>query len=127
MKKTIYDKEYNLPKEVVDYIDELEYYHYFLQNKRVIEIHYGIVGHIIGLYPNYEAIPKELIDDKDKFFKTLGAIVNESHKLIQWLFVQDEKTPKVYAYPFVFWRIMPASEDIIESDEEIDGEIASDS
>lgn len=125
MKKTINNKTYDLNEEVVEYIDELEYYHNFTPGKRVIEIHYGFTGNIIGIYKDYASIPNDLIPEKEKFFNEIK-VVNEGHKEIQWIFVKCEKFEKVYAYPFVFWRIMPALEINDDSDEDFDGEIASD-
>ena len=47
MKKEIKGKFYDLSPELVEYIEELEYYHNYSIGKKVIEIHSGITGDII--------------------------------------------------------------------------------
>ena len=57
-------KKYKLPKEVVEYIQDLEYYHNYVVGRRVIEIHSGMTGHILFMFNDYDSIPKEFPDLK---------------------------------------------------------------
>lgn len=126
MEKVINGKKYNLKKELVEYIEELEYFHNYSLNKRVIEIHFGSIGHIIGMFKDYFSIPDEIIPDKDEFFEILKPYVLEGHKQIQWFVVKDENQEKIYIFPYVFWRIMPPKENNDDSDEDIEAEAVSD-
>lgn len=107
MEKIINKKKYNLPKEVVAYIEELEYYHNFETNKRVIEIHYGITGKILYMFKDFSSIPKEIFPANDEYFDSLGDIIQENHKRLQWFIIQKDNSENIYAFPFVFLRIMP--------------------
>lgn len=114
MKKLkINEKEYNLPNEVVDYIRELEYYYSFKIGKRVIDVHYGMVGHIVKMFHNYHEIPAEMVHgDYDEYAKTLGVYIDERLKNAYWFLVKKEETEEFYLLPYVYWKIMPEDEDI---------------
>jgi len=119
----INNKKYNLPKEVVEYIQDLEYYHNYVIGRRVIEVHSGITGHILFMFNDYDSIPKPANDD---YFEILGDLVVESHKKLQWFIIKSEVVDKIYAFPFVFLRMMPPLEDSEEIKEDDSGEMISD-
>ena len=129
MKKLINGKQYDFPQEVVEYIDELEYYHNFTLGKRVIEIHYGLTGNIRAMFNNFYEIPDDILPEKNEFFKSLKVTISEGHKALKWFVVEDERNHNFYCYPFSFWRIMPPLEDnevSDEDDEEIEGDYSND-
>jgi hypothetical protein len=122
----INNKKYNLPKEVVEYIYELEYYHNYVIGRRVIEIHSGMTGYILFMFNDYYSIPKEIFPANDDYFEILGDLVVESHKKLQWFIIKSEVVDKIYAFPFVFLRMMPPLEDSEEIEEDDSGEMISD-
>lgn len=120
-------KKYKLPKEVVEYIHELEYYHNYVTGRRVIEIHSGMTGSILYMAKDYFSIPKEVFPADDKYFNSLGDLVVENHKRLQWFIIRREDKPdRVYAFPFVFLRMMPPLDSIEDIEEDFIGEMASD-
>jgi hypothetical protein len=122
----INNKKYNLPKEVVEYIQDLEYYHNYVIGRRVIEIHSGMTGYILFMFNDYYSIPKEIFPANDAYFEILGDLVVESHKKLQWFIIKSEVADKIYAFPFVFLRMMPPLEDSEEIEEDGSGEMISD-
>ena len=126
MEKFINKKKYNLPKEVVAYIEDLEYYHNYEINKRVIEIHYGLTGHILFMFKDFFSIPKEIFPANDEYFDSLGEIVQENHKKLQWFIIKKDNSDNLYAFPFVFLRIMPPLGTFEDTDEDVSGEMISD-
>jgi hypothetical protein len=120
-------KKYKLPKEVVDYIHELEYYHNYIIGRRVIEVHSGMTGNILLMCKDYFSIPKEIFPADDKYFESLGGLVLENHKRLQWFIIRREDKPdRMYAFPFVFLRMMPPLENTDDIEENFEGEMASD-
>jgi hypothetical protein len=119
-------KKYKLPKKVVEYIQDLEYYHNYMVGRRVIEIHSGMTGHILFMFNDYDSIPKEIFPANDDYFEILGDLVVESHKKLQWFIIKSEVMDKIYAFPFVFLRMMPPLEDSEEIEEDDSGEMISD-
>lgn len=127
IKKEINKKFYKLPKEVVSYIEELEYYHNYETGRRVIEVHTGMIGEIVLMFKDYYSIPKDIFPADDKYFKSLGNLVSEAHKKLQWFIITNENKPdRAYAFPFVFLRMMPPLDGTEELDEDFEGEMASD-
>jgi hypothetical protein len=120
------NKKYKLPKKVVEYIQDLEYYHNYVVGRRVIEIHSGITGHILLMFNDYYSIPKEIFPANHDYFEILGDLVVESHKKLQWFIIKSEVVDKIYAFPFVFLRMMPPLDNSEEIEEDDNGEMISD-
>lgn len=120
-------KKYKLPKEVVEYIQELEYYHNYVIGRRVIEVHSGMIGSIVLMCKDYDSIPKEIFPADDKYFESLGDFVSESHKKVQWFIIKREGVDRIYAFPFVFLKMMPPSDNSDDfDDDDFEGEMISD-
>lgn len=120
------NKKYKLPNKVVEYILDLEYYHNYVIGRRVIEIHSGMTGTILLMCNDYYSIPKEIFPANDKYFESLNGWVTENHKRLQWFIIKREDEDKVYAFPFVFLRMMPPLDSSIEIEEDEIGESTSD-
>jgi hypothetical protein len=121
MKKEINGKKYNLSKELVEYIDELEYYHNYSIGKRVIEIHSGITGVILLMFKSFFDVPKDILPNPDEYFKKISNYAQEGHKRIQWIAVKQDNEDAVYIFPFVFLKILEPND--INFDD-FDGEAA---
>lgn len=121
MQKEINGKKYDLPKELVEYIDELEYYHNYSIGKRVIEIHSGITGNILLMFKSFFDIPEDILPNPDEYFEKIANYTQEGHKRIQWIAVKQDNEESVFIFPFVFWKILEPNE--IDFDV-FDGEMA---
>lgn len=121
MQKEIKGKKYDLPKELVEYIDELEYYHNYSIGKRVIEIHSGITGNILLMFKSFFDIPEDILPNPDEYFEKIANYTQEGHKRIQWIAVKQDNEESVFIFPFVFWKILEPNE--IDFDV-FDGEMA---
>jgi hypothetical protein len=127
MKKEIKGKFYDLSPELVEYIEELEYYHNYSIGKKVIEIHSGITGDIILMFKNFYDIPKDVLPNPNEYIDKIKHLIQEGHKKIQWIAVKQDDEDAVFIFPFPFWRILePNGIDLRGSDdsEDFDGEIA---
>jgi hypothetical protein len=114
------EKTYELPDELVDYLNELEYYYEFKIGSRVIDVHFGIVGHIEAIYANFNNIPKEIINGShDDFLKKLRSYLPIYPHLLStyWIVMKTEKDESRYCLPYVYYHLMPM-EDIEFEDEE---------
>lgn len=121
MKKEIKGKLYDLSPELVDYIEELEYYHNYSIGKKVIEIHSGITGDIMLMFKNFYEIPKDILPNPDEYFKKISQYAQEAHKKIQWIAVKQDNEEAVFIFPFPFWKILEPND--IDFDD-FDGEAA---
>jgi hypothetical protein len=118
MKKIINNKVYDLAQELVEYIEELEYYHSYTLGKRVVDIHFGIIGTIQFMFKTYESIPDAILPDKDAFYQSLGKIVTPNHKNVEWFLVKSESRDEIHLFPYAFWKIMPPKDSISKEDSE---------
>ena len=112
-KITINGKEYTLDSELIAYIKELEYYYQFKIGTRVIDVHYGITGHIVRMFNDYQSIPQKIVHgNHDEFIENLGVPISKELRKTYWFLVKDEDSDSFYILPYVYWKIMPpASED----------------
>jgi hypothetical protein len=127
MKKEIKGKLYDLSPELVEYIEELEYYHNYSIGKRVIEIHSGITGDILLMFKNFYEIPKDILPNPNEYIDKIKHLIQEGHKKIQWIAVKQDNEDAVFIFPFPFWKILePNDIDLGGSDdsEDFNGEIA---
>lgn len=121
MEKEINGKKYDLPVELVDYIEELEYYHSYSIGKRVIEIHSGITGNILLMFKDFYDIPKDILPNPNEYIEKIKHLIQEGHKRIQWIAVKQDNEDAVFIFPFPFWKILERND--IDFDD-FDGEAA---
>lgn len=121
MEKEINGKKYDLPVELVDYIEELEYYHSYSIGKRVIEIHSGITGNILLMFKDFYDIPKDILPNPNEYIEKIKHLIQEGHKRIQWIAVRQDNEDAVFIFPFPFWKILEPND--IDFDD-FDGEAA---
>lgn len=121
MEKEINGKKYDLPTELVEYIEELEYYHSYSIGKRVIEIHSGITGNILLMFKDFYDIPKDILPNPNEYVEKLKHLIQEGHKRIQWIAVKQDNEDAVFIFPFPFWKILEPND--IDFDD-FDGEVA---
>lgn len=121
MEKEINGKKYDLPIELVDYIEELEYYHSYSIGKRVIEIHSGITGNILLMFKDFYDIPKDILPNPNEYIEKIKHLIQEGHKRIQWIAVRQDNEDAVFIFPFPFWKILEPND--IDFDD-FDGEAA---
>jgi hypothetical protein len=121
MEKEINGKKYDLPVELVDYIEELEYYHSYSIGKRVIEIHSGITGNILLMFKDFYDIPKDILPNPNEYIEKIKHLIQEGHKRIQWIAVKQDNEDAVFIFPFPFWKILEPND--IDFDD-FDGEAA---
>lgn len=108
MKKIeINNREYELPDEVVDYIEELRYYYTYKIGTKVVEIHSGLCGYIKNIYKTYKDAPLKIVNgDYEKFLENIGVYINREFLNIAWLLVQHEDSEDLYYLPYPYWRII---------------------
>lgn len=121
MEKEINGKKYDLPTELVEYIEELEYYHSYSIGKRVIEIHSGITGNILLMFKDFYDIPKDILPNPNEYIEKIKHLIQEGHKRIQWIAVKQDNEDAVFIFPFPFWKILEPND--IDFDD-FDGEAA---
>ena len=106
MEKEINGKKYDLPVELVEYIEELEYYHSYSIGKKVIEIHSGITGNILLMFKDFYNIPKDILPNPNEYIEKIKHLIQEGHKKIQWIAVRQDNEDAVFIFPFPFWKIL---------------------
>lgn len=107
-------KIYKLPTEIVEYLNELEYYYEFSVGKRVIDVHFGIIGHIQSVFEDYKSVPVEVVNgDHDTYLEEINKhLTIMPHLLLTyWLLVKAENNDNFYCLPYVYFHLMPSEGD----------------